>query len=205
MTDDRWSIVEDALTVLCVAYNGGRFLPLLEADVAGYAYHAILTRRDGDARSVHLDTRLVGPSDNDKYDLVIGECVTTDERKRAIAANVGDGLTERMRKVLISKSMMAGFRPAVRGDVIVEFKAFVSGFDHGQLAVHMRQAMKDVEKLRALTSVCPEGRAVALFDNSGYLTASRLEQVVAVRADDTTMRVYVIKPNAAGEMKWQSL
>lgn len=204
-TDDRWSIIEEALTALCVAYNGQRFVPLLEADIAGYAYHALVTQRQGDASCVHLDTRIVGPSDNDKYDLVIGECVTTDERKRAIAAKVGDGLTEHMRKALMSKSMMAGFRPAVRADLIVEFKAFVSGFDHGQLGVHMRQAMKDVEKLRALASVYPGGRAVALFDNSGYLTASRLEQIIALRADDAPLRVYVIRPNAAGEMKWQNL
>jgi hypothetical protein len=186
MTDDRWGVVERAFTALCAAYNGGRFTPLLEADVAGYVYHAILTERGGDATCVHLDTRLLGPSDNDKYDLVIGECVSTDERKRAVAENAGDVLTESMKKLLMSKSMMTGFRPAIRADLIIEFKAFVYGFDHGQLSVHLKQALTDVEKLLALTSVYPEGRAVVLFDNSGHLTSSRLDQIVARRGTEDT-------------------
>ena len=52
---DRWTLVEGAFDALGGAYNAGRFIPLLEADVAGYVYFAIVTKLNGDATRVHLD------------------------------------------------------------------------------------------------------------------------------------------------------
>ena len=96
MTDDRWNIVEDAFTALCAAYDDGRFAPLLEADIVGYVYYVILVKRKGDATCVHLDTRVIGTMDNDKYDFVVGGCVSTDEQKQAVATSA---TPENMKKI----------------------------------------------------------------------------------------------------------
>lgn len=201
-----WSLVEGEFDTLCKAYDERKLRPLLEADVAGYAYHAILTRLDGDASCVHLDTRLVGPSGNEKYDLVIGECIDTEERRRLALERGGDNLPEEIRRFLASKAALSEFRPAVGADIILEFKFFATGFTPPQLREHLIQALKDVRKVGALATVCPEGRGIVLFDDTQYLTLLRQEQVVAARgADDRNLRIYLFQRDNAGEMKWRIL
>jgi hypothetical protein len=37
----RWSLLEEELTTLCKGCNAGLVIPLVEAGVAGYLYHAV--------------------------------------------------------------------------------------------------------------------------------------------------------------------
>jgi len=203
---DLWTLVEGEFDTVCKAYNGRKLSPLLEADVAGYAYHAILMKLDGDASCVHLDTRLFGPSGNEKYDLVIGECIDTEERRRLALEKGADSIPEEVRRFLASKAALSELRPAVRADIIIEFKFFATGFTPQQLREHQMQALKDIRKVGALGTLCPEGRAVVLFDDTGYLTPTRQEHVVAARdADGRNLRIYLFQRNSAGEMKWRML
>lgn len=47
--------MEEAFDAMCAACNAIMFVPLLEADVAGYAYYAILTKLGGDASRAFRD------------------------------------------------------------------------------------------------------------------------------------------------------
>jgi hypothetical protein len=49
------ALVEGEFDARGKTYDARRRAPLLETDVAGCAYHAILTRLDDDASCVHLD------------------------------------------------------------------------------------------------------------------------------------------------------
>lgn len=201
-----WGLVEGEFDTLCRACDSGKLAPLLEADLAGYAYHAILTKLDQDASCVHLDTRVDGLSGNDKYDLVIGGCVTTDERRRLTLEKGGDDLPQEIRRFLASKAALSEFRPAVKPDLIIEFKFFAAGFTPPQLHEHLVQALRDVKKVGALVTLCPETRAVVLFDDADYLTAARREQIAAARsAVDPKLRMYLFQRTSAREMKWGML
>jgi hypothetical protein len=154
-------------------------------------------------QAAFLNTRVVGARDNDKYDLVIGACVATEELKRAVAERPSDQLTDRMKKVLVSKSVMAGFRPAIRADLILEFKVLVSGFDPAQRSVHFKHALEDVERLGKLRSTCSH-RAAVIFDDCGYLTPSRFDEMIAMRLqEDSSMRFYALQRDSAKQVKWQ--
>lgn len=203
---DLWALVEGEFDTVCKAYNERKLTPLLEADVAGYAYHAILTKFGGDASCLHLDTRLFGSTGNEKYDLVIGECIGSEDRRRLALDKGRDKLPEGVQRFLASKAALAEFRPAVKADIIIEFKCFANGFTPQQLRVHLTQALKDVRKVGALATICPEGRGVVLFDDTGYLTSTRQEQVLATRgSDDRNIRIYLFQRNSAREMKWRRL
>jgi hypothetical protein len=64
-------IINELLQMLSQDYASGKFVPILEADIAGYLYHLWISKF-GDAKRVHLDTRIcVVP--NKKFDFVVGE------------------------------------------------------------------------------------------------------------------------------------
>jgi len=66
------------LTELSRDYVGQRFKPLLEADIAGYLYHLWISKV-GDARRLHLDTRICEVPDQ-RFDFVVGEIYYNVER-----------------------------------------------------------------------------------------------------------------------------
>ena len=71
-TEDARISLEESLRDLCHEFNTGVFTPILEADVAGYLYHRLLT--NGYApNTVYLATRVCGEGARTrKPDLVIG-------------------------------------------------------------------------------------------------------------------------------------
>lgn len=202
---DLWNLLEKTFDQLCAACSAGKLVPLLEADVVGYIYHLLITTFDGDASRIHLATRLVGTSGNDKYDLVIGQVMETEELKSRVIRDAGD-IDERTKKMLSSKSIMSGFRPAISGELVLELKHFARGFDPTQLRVHLEQAIQDVGKLKELRSVCPEGRALVLFDDRGYLTPFRQRAVIgALGPEDASVRIYMFHRDDTSNLLWKLL
>jgi len=202
---DWWTLIQSAFDDVCAAHNGGRFAPLLEADLAGYVYHVILLRLGGDARCIHLDTRVLGVSGNEKYDLVVGTCVDTEERRQLALDKATADVPDQVRRFLKSKAALSVFRPAVRPDLVLEFKFFAAGFTPPQLREHQVQAVKDVAKTQALGGICDEGRGVVLFDDAGYVTPARESQLLEARGEDRNLRIYLFQRNSAQEMKWRTL
>jgi hypothetical protein len=200
-----WTLVEGAFEAVCAAYNRRQFAPLLEADVAGYTYHAIVSRLDGDASRLHLDTRVLGASGNEKYDVVLGVCVDSGKRRRLALDNAPGDLPPYVRRFLMSKAALSEFRPAVRPEIVLEFKAFVTGFTPPQLREHLVQVLKDVPKLSALRATCADGRGLVLFDEAGYITGGREASIVAARADDKDLRIHIFEGAGSGEMKWRRI
>jgi hypothetical protein len=210
---DLWRLVETAFDGVREAYNAGKFAPLLEADVAGYIYHALVTALDGDASRVHLDTRLVYSSEKSRYDVAIGKCVGTDEQKREFIDRVGDKVGEAGKKAYERKSMRAEFRPAVQEELVLEIKMFAAGFTPDQLFGRLKSPeqgiLKDMRKLAVRRSYCPDGRALVLFDDHaehGYLTPLRQREILdAGSKEDVKLRFYLLQRNSAGKLAWDLL
>ena len=198
-----WKLIEEAFDRLCDAYNSRQLIPLLEADVAAYVYHSLVSIFDGDASRIHLETRLLGAPANEKYDLVIGDVLSTDEIKRLVLDRLGDNFNESDKRLLRAKSSDADFRPAVRGELTLEFKIFAVGFTPQQLSVHQKQAVEDIGKLCALKGRCPHGRGSVLFDDTGYLTAIRKQNIVdACDMDDSELRIYLFERRSGAKLSW---
>lgn len=83
-TQEARSALDRALSDLCRDFNTGVFTPILEADVAGYLYHRLLT--NGCApNTVYLATRVCGDTARSrKPDLVIGTLNQADACIRPI-------------------------------------------------------------------------------------------------------------------------
>lgn len=77
--------------------------PLLEADIAGYLYHVLVTRFSGDARQIHLDTRLYRANQKQKYDIVLGPVVSTEDQKEVVLNSAGGHLSDDQKRILLSK------------------------------------------------------------------------------------------------------
>src|SRR5258708_4894695 len=125
---DLWTLVEGEVNTVCVSYNSRKFLPLLEADFAGYLHYALLADRGGDASRIHLDTRLSEGGANKQYDVAIGTCLDTAERKRQWLDLHGERAPETVRRFIKRKASLSEFRPVVQADLVLELKAFVVGF-----------------------------------------------------------------------------
>src|SRR5581483_2252683 len=106
---DWWPLIEETFEELCRAYNSGRLVPVMEADVEGFAYHLLVTKLGGDASRVHLGTRVVGGREKAQYDIAIGRVVSTAELKQGLLERAGDQMDAKMRKLLGSKSLLSGF------------------------------------------------------------------------------------------------
>lgn len=202
-----WELVESILKDLCDAWGDGRLSPLLEADIAGYLYHVLVKRFSGDARLIHLDTRLYRANQKQKYDIVLGPVVSTEDQKEAVLKNAGKHLSDDQRKIILSKRSLSGFRPSINAKLILALKLFAYGFSHEQHAEHLRQAVDDIKHLGTLSKYYPDACAAVLFDGDGYLTQSRKERLREIRdATDSSLRIYVCqKPNGEGSFLWKRL
>ncbi len=202
---ELWDLVEEIFQGVCTEYNAGRFSPLLEADVVGHVYHLLVTKLGGDASCVHLGTRLFGSPKRAEYDLVMGECISTEEQRRSVEA-LGEQVPEGLRRSIRLKGSLPVFRPAIRGRLVLEFKMFAIGFDCGQLGEHVKQAVKDVTKLGALKDQLADRRAAVLFDDEGYLQPPIQQKIVGARLEgDTDLRVYIFQREKGVGLKWWRL
>jgi len=64
-------LIKELLENLSKDYVDKKFTPILEADVVGYLYYLWISKM-GDARKVHLDTRICGFEDS-RFDFVVGD------------------------------------------------------------------------------------------------------------------------------------
>lgn len=204
--DELWKIVESACEEICLACNEGKHEPLLEADVVAYFYHILIAFFSGSSRRLHLDTRVYGADQKEKYDLVIGDVVGSKEQKQAILARLEEEKyehTNEFRKVLKSDSALQGFRPAVKADAILEFKIFAQGFSPQQQRVHLDMVLDDVKKLSAIRNICPSGRGIVVFDDASYATKPRLDKILASKgSQDSTLRIYLIQRRNGEMLRW---
>jgi hypothetical protein len=199
-----WNHFEDALSKLCDAWNSEHFVPLLEADVAGYLYHVFLEQFAGDARRWHLDTRLKGAKANDKFDLVYGPVLSAAQQRDEILRLSHSQFSETDRKVISSNRFLAKLRPVVVGSFVVEIKLFATGFDLPQQNVHFGHALGDIARLETLANVCPDGRAVLLVDAESYLKPERRKRIVETRSDPR-LRIYLCGRLWKREITWERL
>lgn len=117
--------IAEVMDNLCSRYNSGEFVPLLEADIAGYLYHVLPTQKLIDLVRIHLDSRAIGAERNQKFDIVLGPIEIRE-----------DG------------------RPAVRAQVVIEIKSFPRGFTDPQHRVHFEHVLNnDLPKLSRVP--CP--------------------------------------------------
>jgi hypothetical protein len=177
---------------MCAASAAHRFVPLLEADIAGYLYYLYTIGADGDATRLHLDTRLYGASDNDKFDFVVGSILTATELQQAMVKALEGTGSERDRRIVASKSFSAQIRPLIRADLVVELKLFAPGFTPQQNSAHLQQARDDIERLRTLAKFYPDSRGVLLVDTRNYVNEVRRLDLLQVRGDgDRKLRIYL--------------
>jgi hypothetical protein len=147
----------ELVSKMCRDIEGGHFEPLLEADVAGYLYHLIVSTGTS-PKDVHLDTRITqSGSDKYKFDLALGSVTVRHDMK-----------------------------PAVKAVALVEVKAFPKGFKDQQHRVHFEHVLNDdLKKLGSVQSECE--KIELLFDDVGYLQGrykgeKRLDVIDAERA-----------------------
>jgi len=195
-----WTTVEDGLTQTCAAWKSGHFVPLLEADFAGYLYHVLVSSLDGDASQFHLDTRLVGRKTTARFDLVIGSVLNTEDQRKRMSGSTD--VPEHLRKFINSKASLAVFRPAILPLVVLEFKAFPLGFTPQQHRVHFEDALKDITKLKDIKPAC-DGRGLVLFDGDRYFVDRRLAELLEARGrEDADIRVYLCSGSPVEEACW---
>jgi hypothetical protein len=107
-------VVAEVMDNLCWQYNAGEFVPLLEADIAGYLYHILLTQKLIGLEHIHLDSRAMGAERNQKFDIILAPIEIRE-----------DG------------------RPAVKAQVVIEIKSFPRGFTDQQHRVHLEHVLND--------------------------------------------------------------
>src|SRR3990170_100213 len=118
-----WNNMERAFDQVCAAYNARKLMPLVEADISGYLYHVLATQSGGDVRLIHLDTRVLGAAGNEKYDLVIGGVVGTEDLRRLVE-NIRGKLDEVKEKQVPSRFEVEKLRPMIWPDLVLEIKLF---------------------------------------------------------------------------------
>ncbi len=201
-----WEQFEKCLSEMCGASTGRRFTPLLEADIAGYLYYLYILGAGGDASRLHLDTRLYGAAENDKFDFVVGSVLTATEQQTAMMKVVKDRGSEGERRVVASKSFAAQLRPLIHAEMVVEFKLFAPGFTPQQNREHLRQAHDDIVRLHSLAEFYPDRRGVLLVDTRNYVNKVRRQDLVRTRGeDDEKLRIYLCDLAEGGAASWSRL
>ena len=200
---NKWKLIETTFSSVCESYRNGKFVPLLEADFVGYVYYLLVNMMNGDSSFFHLDARVRGVDGKEKFDLVIGKVISTEERKKYLLEKHSEEMDESLKKIFASKSAVSILRPAIEAELILEFKIFSIGFDSAQLSEHFRQVEKDAKKLHALNKICPEGRGLVLFDDQEYLTQGRKGRLL--NGDTNDIRIYLFQKNIEGDFSWERL
>lgn len=140
--------------------NEGTYEPILEADVSGYIYHALIQRKLP-LRRLHLDTRIFfADNDNQRFDLAIGDL---DNRP--------DGQKKR----------------AIIPELVLEAKVFPEDFSDQQHSQHYREILRrDVPKLQTITQTSI-ARILFLFDEANYLTRSKCRGTKRTKIDEINL------------------
>jgi hypothetical protein len=190
---------------MCDASKARRFTPLLEADIAGYLYYLHALAAGGNASHLHLNTRLYGAPEKDKFDFVVGS-VLAAERQAAMLKVLERTGSESDRKFAASKAFANQLRPLIRADLVVEFKFFAPGFSAQQNREHLGQAHEDIARLRSLAKLYPDYRGVLLVDTQNYLNEVRRQDLVRARGeDDQKLRIYVCDLAECAVPSWTRL
>jgi len=63
--------IAEVMDNLCSRYNSAEFVPLLEADIARYLYHVLVTQKFIDLARIYLDSRAIGAERNQKFDIIL--------------------------------------------------------------------------------------------------------------------------------------
>lgn len=203
-------VVAKALDELCRAYQDKNFIPILEADIAGYLYYILVKQNAGNSSNIHISSRIPSKEENRKYpDLIIGDVCHISEQVRSWELWVQSEDTKvsvPRDKALImvrSKGFQERLKPYTASvEVAIEIKPFLSGFSSQQLWHRMKNTRAD---LRALASkVLAKVRTLLIFDAVSYLvkplTKTRLDQLVRLRdsLDPEIRIVYVSCTNDRG-------
>lgn len=188
-----WGLIEEKLEALCIAWGNGRFVPLLEADVAAYLYHLLVSHFDGDGSYLHLETRIRGGTDGEKPDLAIGPIESDDQKHE---------LYQEFLKETKRKASKPRFNSEVIATMILEFK-------HCRKGITFKSKVEDpIIKLGRLKKTCPEGRGLILFLDNKVPTSERdlREKIISARGpDDRDLRIYICRKKEPDQQPWTLL
>ena len=149
------STVVQALNELCRAYQDKAFVPVLEADIAGYLYYVLVKQNAGDSSSIHLSGRIPVKEGKRKYpDIVIGDVWHISEQVRSCEEWIQSEDT----KISVPKSQALimvqskGFQERLKPmtatvEVAIEIKPFLRGFSNQQLWHRLKNTRADLEAL----------------------------------------------------------
>ncbi len=188
-----WELIEEMLDTLGTAWGNGRFVPLLEADVAAYLYYLLLSHFDGDGSHLHLETRIRNGMDGKKPDLAIGPIESDDQKNE---------LFQEFLKKSKTKSFKHRFNSEVIANMVLEFK-------HCRRSIGFKTKVENpIIKLGQLKKTCPKGRGLILFlDNKVRTNESVLrEKIINARGlDDRDLRIYICRKKESDQPSWTLL
>jgi hypothetical protein len=203
-----------ALEELCKAYQNNTFIPVLEADIAGYLYYVLVKKSAGDSSRIHLSGRISTSEGKRKYpDLVIGDVWNISQQMRSYGELVqSDNLKISMLKSEALKMVQSkGFRERLKPftatiEVAVEIKPFLKGFSSQQLWHRLKNAREDLEALAIRVSA--KVRMLLTFDDVGYLMRpspkTRLNQLIELRDSlDPGIRIVYIDGYSSDVCNWK--
>lgn len=224
MTSDNFpSDVAQALDELCRAYRGKIFIPVLEADIAGYLYYALVKQNAGNASKIHLSGRIPTKEDKRKYpDLVIGDIWHISEQLHSYEEwSQSEAYEEWSKSQDVKISMpknqalrifqLKGFQERLKPmtatiEIAIEIKPFLHGFSSAQLHHRLKNTRTDLEALA--TRVPAKLRILILFDELGYLTKAspktRLDRLIELRDSlDLDIRIVYASHSASQGCDWK--
>jgi hypothetical protein len=204
------------LNEFCKAYENGHFIPLLEADVAGYLYYLLVKRNKGDASRTHLSTRIRSKGENKKFpDIVVGDVLTREEQVQAYEKWAkSHGTSSPMSKEEVLRGLRTRdfdeySRPLVAPiEVAVEVKALLKGFEYRQLRRRTIEAKADIKALSQ--SVNAKQRLLLLFDEARFLTRKHkrdyLDDLMKLRKQqEQEVDIIYVSVAADGKCSWKFL
>jgi len=214
ISEDFPSAVTQALDELCRAYRDKAFVPVLEADIAGYLYYALVKQNGGNASNIHLSGRIPPKEGKRKYpDLVIGDIWHISEQvhsyeewARSKDAKISVPRNEALRMIRL-KGFQEHLKPMTATiEVVIEIKPFLHGFSSQQLHHRLKNTRADLEALATIVSA--KIRILITFDELGYLvrasSKTRLEQLIELRDSlDSDIRIVYASCTASHDCDWK--
>jgi len=215
MTSDNFpSAVAQALDELCRAYRDKTFVPVLEADIAGYLYYALVKQNGGNASNIHLSGRIPAKEGKRKYpDLVIGDIWHVSEQVHSYEewARSKDAKISVPRNEALRMIRLKGFRERLKPmtatiEVVIEIKPFLHGFSSQQLHHRLKNTRADLEALATIVSA--KIHILIIFDELSYLVRAspktRLEQLIELRDSlDSDIRIIYASHTASHDCDWK--